>query len=381
MSAEPKPRKWSVALVPAAIVAALLAFATAASAARDPIASGTADLHMKKGFLRKIANLGVTVQPLGNGAVDGNKIGLQVGSGKLDPVAVEGFLESGGGFKLMRGQRGVPITRLTLNTVKGAAYATIAKAHMQLGTLSAPLYAGREGFGTHFKAIKLILTEKAARRISNRLGLRGHQRLNPERTLSNAYTTAHPETVTVLPQGAAVLSGDAATLAKFAQKGVKVPQGFTALAPAAPAGPASFQLPIAGGTIAPDASKGTVGTAGGVQILKQAEPFSPTLRLRNAEIDFGARTASAELEVLPAPPFAGAAGRSTIVDIALPANSVSVDPGARTIAIKGAEARLQAAAASTLNDVFNQPAPEPPPSSNFVVGDRLGTISMTLQAQ
>lgn len=38
-------------------------------------------------------------------------------------------------------------------------------------------------------------------------------------------------------------------------------------------------------------------------------------------------------------------------------------------------------AASTLNDVFDQPAPEPPPSSNFVVGDPLGTFSMTVQAR
>lgn len=367
--------------MPAIVAAALLVFAAGASAARDPIATGTTDLHMKKGILRKLANLGVTVQPIGNGAVDGNKIGLQVRAGKFDPTSIQGFLESAGGFKLMRGNRGVPVTRLTLNTVKGAAYATIAKAHMQLGTLSSPLYSGREGFGVHFKAVKLSLTEKAVRRISNRLGLRGHERLNPERALSNAYATAHPETVTVLPQGAAVLSADKAGLAKFEQKGVKVPQGITPLAPAVPAGPTSFQLPIAGGALAPDASKGTVATSGGVQILKQAEPFSPTLRLRNLSVDFGAKTASAELEVLPAPPFAGAAGRVAIVDVTLPPNSVKVDSGTRTIAIQRAEARLQAGAASTLNDVFNQPAPEPPPSSNFVVGDRLGTFSMTLQGQ
>lgn len=376
-----EPRKWSRLPVPAGIVAALLVFAASASAARDPIANGTTDLHMKKGFLRKIANLGVTVQPIGNGAVVGNKIGLRVRSGKLDPTSVQGFLETGSGFKLVRGRRGVPITRLTLNTVRGAAYATVARAHMQIGTLSSPLVTAREGFGANLKAVKLELTEKAVRRISNRLGLRGHQRLNPGRVLSNAYATAQPETVTVLPQGAAVLSADAGALAKFEQKGVKVPAGAAPLAPAAPAGPTSFQLPIAGGAIAPDASKGTVGTSGGVQILKQAEPFSPTMRLRNAEIDFAARTASVELEILPKPPFAGAAGRSTVVDVTLPANSVSVDPGARTITVNGAEARLQAGAASTLNDVFNQPAPEPPPSSNFVVGDRLATFSMTLQAQ
>jgi hypothetical protein len=46
-----------------------------------------------------------------------------------------------------------------------------------------------------------------------------------------------------------------------------------------------------------------------------------------------------------------------------------------------AEARLQASAASTFNDVFNQPAPQPPPASNFVVGDPLGRFSMTIHAR
>ena len=43
----------------AAVLAALLAFVPAASAARDPISGGTTDLHLKKGFLKKLTNLGV----------------------------------------------------------------------------------------------------------------------------------------------------------------------------------------------------------------------------------------------------------------------------------------------------------------------------------
>ncbi len=58
--------------------------------------------------------------------------------------------------------------------------------------------------------------------------------------------------------------------------------------------------------------------------------------------------------------------------LTLPSGSVIADPGTRQIAITGGEAKLQAVAASTLNSVFNQPAPEPPPSSNFIVGDPFG---------
>jgi hypothetical protein len=361
-------------------VAALFAFAASASAARDPIATGTTDLHMKNGFLKKLANLGVSVQPVGAGSVSGRKITLTVGGGKLNPVDVQGFLEARGGFKLESGGRGVPVTHLTVNTVKGAVFATVAKARMQFGTIVPPTSA-REGFGANLKAVKLSLTEKAVRRISNRLGLKGSKRLNPGRVLSNLYSTAQPETVTILPQGTATFAFNSIALAKLEAKGVKVPQGLSPIAPATEPKPTSFELPVSGGTLAPDATKGSIETGGGIQILKQTDSLSPTMRLRDMTVDLGAKTASAELEILPSPPFPGAAGRSSIVDVVLPPNAVVTNPVARTIAIGGAEARLQATAASTLNDVFNQPAPPPPPSSNFVVGDPLGSFSVTVQAR
>ncbi|HEX6601965.1 MAG TPA: hypothetical protein VF030_04935, partial [Solirubrobacterales bacterium] len=312
----------------------LLAFSASASAApRDPIASGTTDLHMKKGMLRKLGNLGVTVQAVGTGATStSSKIGLSVRDGMLDPTDVQGFLQNRGGFKLQLGNRGVPVTQLTVNTVKGAVFAKIAKARMQLGTFAPPTFE-REGFGANFKAVKLSLTEKAVRRISNRLGLRGSKRLNPGRVLSNLYSTAEPETVTLLPQGNATLTGNASTLAKFAAKGVKVPEGFTAIAPATKPTATSFALPIAGGTLAPDASKGMVETAGGVQILKDTDSLDPTMRLSNVQIDFAAKTATVQLEILPSPPFPGAAGRAALVDVVIPSNGVSANPVARTISI------------------------------------------------
>jgi hypothetical protein len=372
---------WLAALAGAALAGlVLLSFTSSASAAQDPIATGTTDLHMKKGFVRKLSNLGASVQGVGAGSVTGNKISLQVRDGDFDPTDAQGFLDTRGGFKFQLGNRGVPVTQLTVNTVKNAVYAKIAKARMQFGVLTPPT-TGREGFGANMKAVKLSLTEKATRRISNRLGLKGSKRLNAGRVLSNTYSTAQPETVTILAQGNATLTGNNATLAKFAAKGVKVPQGFTPIAPTTQPSPTSFAFPITGGTVSPNASQGTVQAAGGVQILKQAEPFSPTVKLTNLQVNFTAKAATAELEILPSPPFPGAAGRTALVDIVLPPNSVTTTEATRTITIQGAEARLQATAASTFNDVFNQPAPPPPPASNFVVGDPLGTFSMTLQAQ
>lgn len=369
-------------LLLAALGSLFLAFAAVASAApRDPIASGTTDLHMKKGMLKKLANLGVTVQAIGNGATsDGRKVGLVVRGGKLDPTNVIGFLDNRGGFKFQLGERGVPVTQLSVNTAKGAVFAKIAKARMQLGLFTPPVFE-REGFGANFKAVKLSLTAKAVKRISNRLGLKGSKRLNPGRVLSNLYSAAQPETVVILPQGTANLTGNTSTLAKFAAKGVKVPEGFSAIAPATKPTPTSFALPVIGGVLAPNASAGTVETAGGVQILKDTDTLDPTLRLINVQVDFAAKAATAELEILPTPPFPGAAGRTALVDVVIPPNGIVTNPVTRTISIEGAEARLQATAASTMNDVFNQPPPAPPSSSNFVVGDPLGVFSMEVQAR
>ena len=370
----------AAALATSLALLAIASTASAATATRDPIASGTTDLHMKKGFLRKLGNLGVSVRAIGVGSLTGNKISFPVDGGMLDPTDAKGYVESRGGFKLELGQRGVPVTRITVNTANFLVFGVVAKAHMQIGTL-VPYTNAREGFGANFKSVKLALTPKAVQRISNRLGLKGSKRLNPGRVLSNAYGAVQPETVQVLAQGNATLAGDTATLGKFAEKGVKLPAGITAIAPATHPTPVSFEFPISGGTIAPDASKGTVNTLGGVQIVKDTDTLDPTMKLLNIFVDFSAKTATVELEILPNPPFPGAVGRSSIVDVVLPPNSVVADPVARTVTVKGAEARLQTIAASTLNDVFNQPPPEPPSSSSFVVGDPLGTFSMTVRAR
>jgi hypothetical protein len=363
-----------------AVLAALLVFVPAASAARDPIASGSTDLHLKQGMVRKLANAQVTLAGIQGGTVAGNKIGLAVGAGMLDPTNVQGHLEPSGGFKFLRGNRGAPVSGLEVNTVKGIVRGNVAGTHMQLATFAAPTMA-REGFGSNFKAVKLVLTESASRRISNQLGLQGSQRLEPGRVLSNLFATAQPETVTIVPGGNATLTPNPATLGKFAAKGVKLPSGIAPIAPATAPTATAFQFPITGGTLAPDASSGSLTTSGGVEITKVAKAYSPTVKLKNITVDFGTKAATVELELLPAPPFPGAVGRSSIADITLPANSVVANPTTRQIQIKGAEAKLQAVAASTLNSVFNQPAPEPPAASNFVVGDPFGTFSLLAQAQ
>lgn len=361
---------------------AVLAFTAAAQAAANPIASGSNDLHLKKGMQRKLANLGVDVLGLGATSVSGNKIGLVVAEGQLDPTNGQGQLDDRGGFKFALGRRGVPVTGVEVNTTTGTVIARVAGARMQFGTFSSPS-TSREGFGARLKAGQLVLTEKVATRISNRLGLQGSRRIASGRVLSNLFVAAQPRTVTLLPQGNATLAANSATVAKFKAKDIQVPTGFSAIAPATEPTPLTFQLPITGGEMQLNSSTGAgqVATSGGIQILKSTKTLSPQVALKAFSIDLTGKNASAEFEITPAPPFAGNTGRSFGVSLTVPNGALVTNPTTRQIEVKGVEAKLEANAVETLNNVFNQPAPAPPASSNFVVGDPLGTFTVVAQAQ
>jgi hypothetical protein len=361
----------------AAVIAALLAFVPAANAARDPISGGTTDLHLKKGFLKKLTNLGVGLAGVSTGQVNGGAISLPVTEGMFDPTNAQGHITSPGGFQFVKGARSVPITGVEANTVQGYLRATIAGAKMQLGTFSNPT-AGREGFGARVKAGQLVLTQNAANRISNKLGLQGSQRIN-SRVMSNEFNITVPSTVTLLGQGEATFEGAPAAFKKFVEKGVVLPQGINPIAPAKSPKTGIFTFPITGGIVTPDATSGQVMTVGGVEILKKGKTASPSVKITNVVLELQQKTATVELEILPTP---GQTGRSSIAELVFPTNSIATNPTTRQITIQKAEAKLQAPAATTLNTVFNAGDEKAPPTtSEFAAGELFGTFSMTLQAQ
>jgi hypothetical protein len=360
----------------AAVVAALLAFVPAANAARDPISGGTTDLHLKKGFVKKLTNLGIGVAPVGTGQVSGNAISLPVTEGMFDPTDAQGHITSPGGFQLVRGARAVPISDVEANTVQGYVRANIAGAKMKLGTFANPT-TSREGFGARVKASQLTLTQNAANRISNKLGLQGSRRIN-QRVMSNEFNITVPSTVTLLGQNEALLETAPGVIKKLGEKNVQ-PSGINPIAPAKQPKAATFTFPITGGIVTQDASSGQVTTAGGVEILKKGKTASPQMKITNVDLELQQKTATVEIEILPTP---GKTGRASIVELVFPSNSIQTNPTTRQITIQKAEAKLQAPAATTLNTVFNAGDEKAPPaSSEFAGGELFGTFSATLQAQ
>ncbi len=360
-----------------------LVWASTASATSDPLASGSTSLHLKRGFKKKLSNIDVNLQKWGSGKANNSKVDVLVNGGSLDPTNGQGTVDNGGGFKFKHGKRTVPITEIEVNTANRSVFAKVANARMKFGFLAGTMSYSRDGFGTIVKSTKLKLTGKAAKRINNKLGMSKQQPLNGGRVMSNAYSATQPTTVTVVPGGDATLLTNIRTVGKFVSVGVD----FVPIAPATEklALPPSFFFPIGGGTIAPDASGGTVQTLGGVKLLQRE--FAPGLQLSmtlsSIWIDLNTKVATAEVSIdstdqarVPTP---GNVGRSSIANLDLSGATISSDPTNHTVTILNATATLQAVTAATLNSIFAEPILRM--RDVFVEGDPLGPFSFTAQTQ
>ena len=145
---------------------------------------------------------------------------------------------------------------------------------------------------------------------------------------------------------------------------------FVAVNPIFPAehiGPA-FQLPILGGTIAPDASSGRLETSGSLELLQLG---GGQVFWQEPWLDLGAKTGSAEVNIQPSPPYSGKAGRIEIASLGFSAPQASANAMARTISVAGATLLLGAQAATGFNEAFAERR------EVFRAGEPLGSLSFT----
>ncbi len=175
----------------AATVAALTVFltcASVASGASEPLAGGTTDLTMKKGFKKKLGRHNVKLRSWGSGKVRNRTVELGVSGGEIDTATGLGRLEHAGGFKFKHRKRTVPVTQLTIYPAGGAVQAKVAGARMKLGSLAGVSYS-HEGLGVDIRSGKLRLSGKAAKRINNKLHI-GRRVIKGGDVMSNHHSTA-----------------------------------------------------------------------------------------------------------------------------------------------------------------------------------------------
>ncbi len=398
-----------------AALAALLALAPFASAASDPIASGTTTIKLNKGLVKKLKKYNVKVLKLSPGSVKGSTVTLPVSGGSLDPVSGLGTVEHSGGIKFKAGKKSAPVNTLVLDTTTGSLNAKVAGKSMKFASVKGFTVA-RNGFGANISISSLKLTGKAAKQLNKKLGFsgqkkgkaKGHKRaaaskaqqppFKGNQVLGGSTSETQPKTLAVLPTGSAQLVLSNAALAKLNSVGPHPPNEpgpfAVKLAPVEPTKvvsltPVTAVFPISGGTVGPTATTGVLQTAGGLKLTQNLEAVGKgetTLVMGNIWVDLGAKTASVEVTITnPKTPEAnlGNLGRASIADINLTGATIVSDPTARTVSVQNASATLQAVTAETLNSVFITPIEKATmePQTKFAGGDPLGVFSFTAQTE
>jgi hypothetical protein len=342
----------------------LLVFVPTASAASDPLASGTTKLTLDRGFLAFLKRDKVALGATAPARLKGGVLTMPVSGGLMDPTSGKGTIEQPGAL-VFRGRKSVPLKDITIKTKHSPLIAKVGGSQLKVAS-SSKLTVKREGFGTSLSAGKLKLSAKVAERLNKKL--RPKAPFEEGQTIGSLASRTQPATVTLLEANRAALVLDSAFLAKLASLFVSVNPIF----PAEHSGP-TFTFPIIrGGAIAPDASAGTLRTGGDVELLQLGggqvfwhEPWP----------ELGTKVDSAEVNVQPSPPYPGKLGRVGLFDLNMAAAAISSDPRARTIGVSGASLTLEAQTAATLNQAFS------PGTETFRAGEALGVLSFVAQSQ
>jgi hypothetical protein len=348
-----QPRMARGVKLPATILAAalfaLLAFAPFASAAPDPVASGSATITLKSGFVKSLKKKGVKISKIGSAKVKGNKLTFKVTGGELDPTNGQGTLNLGGGIKFKHGKKSAPVKGLTLNTIKKGLFGKVAGKKVKITTVGGWSFT-RAGFGVSLVVKKMKLTNTAAKKLNKKLKTKVFK---GNRLIASSVAEEQPATVTILPSGNVNFEANKELLQKL--KNVK-----TAVEPISPTNVkgTTFEFPISGGSIAPTATAGVVQTIGGAKLFQklpkneaETEFFETEITLGNFWLDLSAHTVTVEVvaksnasEKLNL----GALGRSSIADLTLTGATVTIDATNHRVTVDNAQATLQPISAEVL---------------------------------
>lgn len=340
----------------AAALLALLAFAPFASATPDPVASGSATVTFKNGFVKSLKKQKVRIAKIAPAKLKGKKATFSVTGGEMDPTNGKGTLTLGGGLQFKAGKKKVKVKALVVNTTKKGLFAKVGGKKVKFATLAGWSFA-RAGFGVSLTVKKLKLTNAAAKQLNKKLGFKkGKKPFKGNRLMAKAVASEEPATVTITPGNNVEFNADNELLKKLNDVEAKA----ATIAPTTEQGTGKFQMPITGGSIAPTAAAGVVQTGGGL-LLSQKLPTGPTtaieteITLGSFYVDLTAHTISVEVVAKSnaesegkKPLDLGNLGRSSIADLTLTGATVSADATNRTVTVSNASATLQPISAEVL---------------------------------
>jgi hypothetical protein len=357
-----------VAILAAALVA-MLAIAPLASAASDPITSGTTTLTINTGFSKSATKAGIKITAVKPSKIKGTKATFAVTGGEIEPTTGAGTVTHSGGLKITWGKKSVTLKSLTIDTKGKTISAKVGGKNIKLASLAGTSTA-RLGFGATVSAKKVKLTSAGAKALNSKLTpkptktkvkkngktivktVKVKPAFKANMVLGASSTEVEPQTVNVLPTGSMTFTGDPTLLTKLAD----VKTDLVVIPPTTAAANV-FTSPLSGGTISPLGTSGTVNSTGGL-VLTQVLPTSATtaittkITLGSIGVDLAAKTASVEVigesnaEAEGKKPLnVGNLGRSSIADLAI--GGIIPSPATRTVTVS-ASGTIQAVAAEVI---------------------------------
>lgn len=357
-------RLWVICL--GALCCAALASASEARAAYEEVGSGATRISLDKGFVALLKGNDVRLAAQSPATLTGRVLRFPVSGGKVDPTTGEGTVEHEGALVLRAGARRIPIRFLQLKTTRRHAPFAAKLGGGQLKLASATQVSfSRQGFAGKVTVSGLRMSQQVATRLERKLHLRGA--IPEAQPIGSAVTVADPATIFLQGRGAVALSLDPAIVDKLRSLFVAINPIF----PAEHVGP-PFSFPILGGTIAPDASLGTVEADGSIELLQLG---GGQVFIHLPRLEMGTSFATAELDVEPSPPYAGKVDRTPFATMSLAGAARSASAAARTVGVENGILALT----TTTADAFNQAFAEGKPV--FGTGEVLGTIGFTAFGQ
>jgi hypothetical protein len=335
----------------AAIVAALLALAPAASA-KVQLAGGSTTLKLAAGTAQALQANGVSVAPLSRARVRGGGVAFPITGGSIDAASAAGRIDHSGGLALRAGGTRVALRNFRVHVGSKRAILTARVGNGRLTALSLSLKNAkvvRNGLGTTVRGVQALLSGEAAKALNAAFQTNLFARGLPIGKVTVRATPAQVE----LAGGATTLALDAGAASALASLGV-------AAAPIDPASAANggLSFPITGGKLNAKSFAGSVPHSGGISLSKGSTVVELTSFTINVDSD---------------PDLTALVGGQRVSILNLDLSRLDAQVRARRITLGGVRATLTAAAAQALNGAFSTTA--------FSEGLLLGTATVAARAR
>jgi hypothetical protein len=336
----------------AAIVAAFLAAAPGASAAKVKLGGGSTTLKLDAGTAKALTDAGASVAPLRPARVRGGGVAFPITGGSIDPTNARGRIDHSGGLVFRAGGQRVAIRNFRVHVGAKRAILTAAAGNARLTVLSLNLSKARvkrPGLGTTVTGVRAVLAGQAAKALNAAFGVSLFSKGLP---IGKVTVKATPAEVALAGASTALVL-DPGTASALTSLGIT-----PGLVDPATARSDGFNFPITGGKVNATTFAGRISHSGGISLTRGSTRVELTRFVINVD---------------SAPDLTALVGGDRVSILNLDLSALDAQVRGRRITLSGVKGTLTAAAAGALNQAFSTNA--------FSEGLVIGTATVKARAR